>query len=180
MLNLDLFDKNNMLSIEIANCLDDLLVDMALTEKFIEFIKQQSLTVGLLNLNSDFAVNLVKLGQANMLKLEQQILAKFNFNLPETIFLRQVELSLQQNSVVLARTITALESDFWRDILHCGTNSLGSIIFDPKLALTRSEFIFSKIKLDNNILIARSSIFQHKNDIMLLTEVFLPDLAKFL
>ena len=166
-----------------------------LLEKYEETISQyqplleiQSLTQGLEKLNTNFSVELLSLAEisapnyANILPESKQT---------QHYFSRRVILKLDEQPVIWAESLCGIESDFWREYLNCGTQSLGRKLFSGN-EITRTPFfykIFTQEALpfdlsDNyfniKFLIARQSVFTYKNENLCLTEWYLPNLRRFL
>ncbi|MBR2251573.1 MAG: chorismate lyase [Neisseriaceae bacterium] len=105
-----------------------------------------------------------------------------------TVYAREVLLCLDATPVVAARSICLPNDAYWREILNCGTQSLGSRLFDGKTEWTRSDFTVvyqhSLLKqrfksLPENIVALRTSLFEHNSQKLLLAECFLPTLTPF-
>lgn len=121
----------------------------------------ESLTQAL-SQRGNFAVQLDKLG-------ETQSFPHFaDFRLPETLFTRQVSLFLNDKMVVQAQSLCETTSA-WRDILHCGNTSLGTILFSGSLNVQRSELQFALLP---NGLLARRSWFTLNGETLYLVECF--------
>lgn len=104
------------------------------------------------------------------------------------VYSREVLLCLDTSPVVAARSICLPSDAYWREILNCGTQSLGSRLFDGKTEWTRSDFTVvyqhSLLKqrfnrLPENIIALRTSLFEYKSQKLLLAECFLPALKDF-
>lgn len=126
-------------------------------------ITSVSLTEALSHLNADFSVQLIHLGESQ--NAQQQ-----------AIFVRDVALLLNSTPVVLARSECAVQSA-WHDVLHCGTTPLGKILFGNCLqGLKRSQINFAPLP---KMLLARRSFFTWRNETLLLSECFLPEIQDF-
>lgn len=165
-----------------ATQLDELLKQHSEYENYRLLLEIQSLTQGLEQINPNFSVDLLFLGE-----------------LPETLgnpllFSRQVQLKLEDLPVIWAESICDAESDFWCEYLNCGTQSLGRKLFTGKAEIERSEFtykVFSKEQLPFsmvmqydlegiNHIISRRSFFMHHQERLCLTEWYLPNIRKFI
>ncbi|MBQ9183698.1 MAG: chorismate lyase [Neisseriaceae bacterium] len=105
-----------------------------------------------------------------------------------TVYAREVLLCLDNTPVVAARSICLPDDAYWREILNCGTQSLGSRLFDGKTEWRRSDFTVvyqhSLLKqrfksLPENIVALRTSLIEHNSQKLLLAECFLPTLTLF-
>lgn len=140
-----------------------------------DLMQSESLTHTLTQLNADFSVELLHLGE----NLAGDWFA--DLNLPSSGFCRDVYLCLDKQAVVWARSFCALQAQQWQHILNCGSQSLGKILFSGDLALTRSPIMYADLSAypHHNAVIARRSVFHLKNEPLALVECFLPSLAKF-
>lgn len=148
----------------------------------------QSLTQGLEKLNPNFSVELLNLSE---------VAAPNYFNVwPDFgglrhYFSRRVILKLDDNPVIWAESLCDIDSDFWREYLNCGTQSLGRKLFNSD-EISRTPFFYKVFTLDElplgvlngdfglKTMIARQSIFTYKNEKLCLTEWYLPNLQRFL
>lgn len=105
-----------------------------------------------------------------------------------TIYAREVLLCLDATPVVAARSICLPNDAYWREILNCGTQSLGARLFDGKTEWQRSDFtvvyqhslLQKRFRLPENKMIAlRTSLFEYQSQKLLLAECFLPALKDF-
>ena len=166
-----------------------------LLEKYEDTISQyqplleiQSLTQGLEKLNPNFSVELLNLAEisapnyANILPESKQT---------QHYFSRRVILKLDEQPVIWAESLCDIESDFWREYLNCGTQSLGRKLFSGK-EIIRTPFFYKIFAVEElpfdlsdnyfniKFLIARQSVFTYKNEKLCLTEWYLPNLRQFL
>lgn len=148
-------------------------LDIALYRPLLEI---QSLTVGLESLHSDFSVTLLHLGA--VLRDGKQR------------FSRQVKLKLTGKPVIAAESLCEVESQFWREYLNCGTQSLGRRLFNGENKIERSTFsyaVIDKVLLPTfaqdyageGKVIARRSIFHNAAQSLSLIEYYLPTLNDF-
>lgn len=148
----------------------------------------QSLTQGLEKLNPHFSVRLLSLAESSAPNYPN-ILPKFKQ--AQNYFSRRVILKLDEQPVIWAESLCDVESDFWREYLNCGTQSLGRKLFSGN-EITRTPFFYKVFTqealpfdlfdedLDIKFLIARQSVFTYKNENLCLTEWYLPNLRRFL
>lgn len=166
-----------------------------LLEKYEDTISQyqplleiQSLTQGLEKLNPNFSVELLSLAEisapnyANILPESKQT---------QNYFSRRVILKLDEQPVIWAESLCDVESDFWREYLNCGTQSLGRKLFSGD-EISRTPFFYKIFAVEElpfdlfdedlhvRFLIARQSVFTYKNENLCLTEWYLPNLRRFL
>lgn len=138
-----------------------------------------SLTQGLRNLGQTFDVSLLFLGEQT---LDAANTSLFFINKPsihdnQIFFCRDVYLRLNGEKVVWARSVCEPQSQFWREILNCGTRPLGEILFGGQWQLQRSPLQFS---VDKNGLLLRRSSFVYQNESLYLIEHFLPSILNYL
>ncbi len=144
--------------------------------QYQSLLEVQSLTQGLEKLNSNFSVELLSLSES----IEHP-----------NYFSRRVILKLDDQPVIWAESLCDVQSEFWREYLNCGTQSLGRKLFSGD-TIERTPF-FYKIFIDKElpfdlpndylsgqIIIARQSVFTYKNEKLCLTEWYLPNLQGFL
>lgn len=148
-------------------------LDTALYRPLLEI---QSLTVGLESLHSDFSVTLLHLGE--VVRNGKQM------------FSRQVNLQLVGNPVIAAESLCDVESEFWREYLNCGTQSLGRRLFNGENKIERSAFSyavmdqtflpeFAQDYSGEGCVVARRSIFHNVTESLSLIEYYLPALNDF-
>lgn len=149
-------------------------------------LEVQSLTQGLEKVNPNFSVELLNLAEIPA--------PNYSNILPESTqnyFSRRVILKLDNQPVIWAESLCDIESDFWREYLNCGTQSLGRKLFSgdeiertpffyKAFALEELPFNLSNDYLNIKFLIARQSVFIYKNEKLCLTEWYLPNLRRFL
>ena len=98
--------------------------------------------------------------------------------------MRQVWLLLDDTPVLWARSVCPL-AGAWPSILTCGTQPLGKRLFDGRLAAERSPLAFTAVPPAQQEQAARAvclrrSAFDLNGEKMVLTEGFMPELARFL
>ena len=93
-----------------------------------------SLTAALRASGKEFSVELVYLG-----------LTKGAEN-GDKIFVRDVLLKLDGETVIQARSACRPDSRLWTELLDCGTQPLGERLFDGTLPLQRSDFEFLRFE----------------------------------
>lgn len=154
--------------------------------QYQSLLEIQSLTQGLEALNPNFSVELLNLAEIfapnypNILSESEQ-----------HYFSRQVILKLDDQSVIWAESLCDIQSDFWREYLNCGTQSLGRKLFSgddmertpffyKMFAKTALPFDLSNHNCEVEFLIARQSVFTYQKENLCLTEWYLPSLKQFL
>ena len=148
-----------------------------------DFIYAPSLTAVLKQNTAAFSVRLTFSDTSDILPEETVYFPDIS-----TVYAREVLLCLNSTPVIAARSICLIDDTYWREILDCGTQSLGARLFDGKTEWTRSDFSVvnqhSLLKqrfnrLPEKMLALRTSLFQHNNQKLLLAECFLPTLKAF-
>lgn len=146
----------------------------------VDAMRVQSLTVFLSNLG-DFAVDVVYSGasRGDVWADEAAILGD------DALFVREVRLLLDGVAVVAAKSVCRADDVAWRTVLDCGQQSLGARLFGGAMALQRSPFVFVRLPEDFALVHlrgnwARRSVFDDGQGRLVLTECFLPELARFL
>ncbi|WP_077928577.1 chorismate--pyruvate lyase family protein [Wohlfahrtiimonas populi] len=149
-------------------------------------LEVQSLTQGLEKLNPNFSVELLNLAEISA--------PNYANILPESTqhyFSRRVILKLDDQPVIWAESLCDIQSDFWREYLNCGTQSLGRKLFSGD-EIERTPFFYKAFSVEElpfdllsdylnmKFLIARQSVFTYKNEKLCLTEWYLPNLRQFL
>ena len=135
-----------------------------------------SLTLALQATGADFCVQLAF--QGAMPELWPGV------GVADTAFhVRQVWLLLDDTPVVWARSVCPL-AGAWQSILACGTQPLGKRLFDSRLAAERSPLAFAAVPPAQQEQAARAvclrrSVFDLNGEKMVLTEGFMPELARF-
>lgn len=143
----------------------------------LAFLKAIPLTTALKKLAADFKVQLQQLGQSTLLPDEQTIIQA------QTGYSREVYLCLQGIPVIWARSVCPLQAQQWQDNMNCGTQPLGSRLY--QLPQSRSAFEFACLTVDHpcnpaqQAAMARRSCFWLNDTPLILTETFLPALAPF-
>lgn len=132
-----------------------------------------SLTAALSDLGAVFSVQVYELTE----KTSAQIGAFADFRLPETVFVRRVALCLNEVAVVNAVSVCEPQSR-WREVLDCGTQPLGAILFSGSLNVSRSPIEFVLLDEADGVL-ARRSWFDWQGERLYLLECFLPQIANF-
>jgi chorismate lyase len=96
----------------------------------------------------------------------------------DEIFVRDVLLKLDGETVIQARSACRPDSRLWTELLDCGTQPLGERLFDGTLPLKRSDFEFLRFEdFDHpsfrRPVTARRSYFDWNGKTLELTEYFL-------
>ena len=65
----------------------------------------------------------------------------------DEIFVRDVLLKLDGETVIQARSACRPDSRLWTELLDCGTQPLGERLFDGTLPLKRSDLSFFVLKI---------------------------------
>lgn len=149
-------------------------------------LEVQSLTQGLEKLNPNFSVELL-----NLAEISEQNYSNILSESKPNYFSRRVILKLDDQPVIWAESLCDIQSDFWREYLNCGTQSLGRKLFSgdeiertpffyKAFAVEELPFDLSSDYLNIQFLIARQSVFTYKNEKLCLTEWYLPNLRQFL
>lgn len=104
-------------------------------------------------------------------------------------FIREVTLYSDQIPLVRARSCCSPSSLYWTQILNCGSQPLGDLIFKSP-GLSRGPLEYYRVSRKHDLLansevqadcVARQSYFWHEQrDSLLLTECFLPSIQKVL
>ena len=148
-----------------------------------DFIHAPSLTAVLKQNAAAFSVRPVFADITHMLPEEKPYFADIS-----TVYAREVLLCLDSTPVVAARSICPPDDAYWRNILDCGTQSLGFRLFDGKTEWFRSDFVMvnqhSLLKqrfsrLPEHMIALRTSLFEYQQQKLLLAECFLPTLKQF-
>ena len=139
-----------------------------------------SLTAALSRLQAVFSVRLLGLGDMPWRAHEAGALGLA----AGAVYGREVLLCLDNTPVVWARSVCAPEAANWREVLDCGTQSLGARLFDGSLPLQRTPFDYTcAVWPDSGEAQAvwlRRSRFDWRGAPLLLSEAFLPALTSFL
>lgn len=156
---------------ELSSLLSQATLPLTLYEPLLTV---QSLTVGLEAIDNHFSVKLLGLSETG------------------TQFSRKVVLSLSELPVIWAESLCDRKSEFWRDYLNCGTQSLGRKLFNGQDKISRSSFsyrLFKSFELpedaqiycgESDDIIARRSEFVRQGEILTLTEWYLPSLQQLI
>lgn len=147
----------------------------------------QSLTQGLERLNPNFGVTLLGLSEISLTEEYAQLLPQF-MQKHTPYFSRRVILTLDEQPMIWAESLCNVGDQFWREYLHCGTQSLGRKLFNGEKMIERTEFMYRWCSLEMLPfdlsdydpkaigVIARQSIFTYANEKLCLTEWYLPPL----
>lgn len=136
------------------------------------------LTLALKALHSTFHVELMYVGESVIRDDE----ASFFSN--RIAYSREVLLCLNQEPVVWARSVCALENKEWQTIMQCGTQPLGMRLYE--LPLQRTEFECAYLSPQHHAnpsevaIVSRRSCFYLQDAPLLLIESFLPELKSYL
>ncbi|WP_051941024.1 chorismate--pyruvate lyase family protein [Stenoxybacter acetivorans] len=144
-------------------------------------LSAESLTRCLKNLDAEFSVHLRHLGTYHDIPPETADLAWVQAG---KLFVREVELCLNQTAVVWARSVCTNNASFWTSLLQCGEQSLGEHLFQNNLPWQRSPFVYAFADIEGDDAVqkhwARQSVFHLNQEPLVITEVFLPALNSFL
>ncbi len=147
-------------------------------QKILPLLQVNSLTQGLKGVCDDFSVQLRHLGETQLQEDEYGI-----FEQNGSFWSREVNLKLQNHSVVSARSVCLQSAQQWRDVLDCGTRSLGSLLFGGEMQVQRSAFEYTILNSSHSLsqqfakpIYARRSIFTWQGERLLLQECYLPTL----
>ena len=140
-------------------------------------IQAPSLTLALQATGADFRVQVAFQGEKAQRWPGEELA-------DNTFHVRQVWLLLDDTPVVWARSVCSL-AGAWPSILACGTQPLGKRLFDGRLAAERSPLAFAAVppaqqEQAAQAVCLRRSAFDLNGEKMVLTEGFMPDLARFL
>ena len=140
-------------------------------------IQAPSLTLALQDTGADFRVQVAFQGEWAQLWPGEEVA-------DNAFHVRQAWLLLDDMPVVWARSVCPLAGT-WPSILACGTQPLGKRLFDGRLAAERSPLAFAAVPPEQQEQAARAvclrrSIFDLNGEKMVLTEGFMPELARFL
>lgn len=140
-------------------------------------IQATSLTLALQATGADFRVQVAFQGERAQLWPDEGVAGN-------AFHMRQVWLLLDDTPVVWARSVCLL-AGAWPSILACGTQPLGKRLFDGRLAAARSPLAFAAVPPAQQgqaaqAVCLRRSVFDLNGEKMVLTEGFMPELARFL
>lgn len=168
--------------------------DKNISPKMLDFMQSESLTYALKRLDSNFSLKLVFLGQSGFISEQKADL--LDAKAEDRFLVREVNLMLDQTPVIRGKSSCKLTSLFWKEYLDIFNQSLGEKLFSSnegvKLksnAIKRTDFLWAYKKPSLNSLISnknksknwsRISVFEHKSEKLVLEEVFLLDLKKFI
>lgn len=151
-------------------------------EPDFEIYHVQSLTAMLKATSLPFSVQLRFLGDSVLVADEMEFSGGLQAG--DAVFAREVLLCLADKAVVSARSVCRADDAYWRDVLDCGTTSLGAQLFGGAMNhLQRTPFVFCRLPEDHLLTadivdiscVARRSAFDTPNGArLLLTECFLP------
>lgn len=149
------------------------------SEKLAVLLQSPSLTAALRALPCEFSVRLLHLG------LGDGSLLLDSGGPGKSYFCRDVELCLNGEPVVWARSQCLPSSGYWRQMLDCGSRPLGDRLFAESADWQRSPLEFAALEgiplpSVQNAQLARRSFFQRQNETLGLVECFLPALAGYL
>ena len=142
-------------------------------------MQQQSLTAALKATGATFSVRVLHQGVADSLWADECLPPE-----APAFYAREVQLLLNGEAVVWARSVCADSAEGWKQVLDCGTQPLGAQLFGGSLAAERSAFTFAQVPAgwvpDTEVPVwARHSVFVHQGEVLGLMECFLPALARF-
>lgn len=150
-----------------------------------------SLTERLMNCGHTFAVRVLAQGDDRVHADEVELLG-----LPAgtALYARHVALTLDDTPVVVARSVTRLACPAWHPILQRGSRSLGFTLFGGHAGIVREPLAYREIDATHplfalaqahdpasaNLYPARRSRFLLANTPLIVCELFLPALERFL
>lgn len=146
-------------------------------ELYLPLLTIQSLTRGLEGLNPEFSVDLLHLGSLQVGEIQY--------------FSRRVKLKLKEQAVIAAESLCDENSQFWCEYLNCGTQSLGRRLFNGENVIERTPFEYALIAAkelpdfaqeelyEDEVIIARRSLFFREEEQLSLIEYYLPSLNHF-
>ena len=150
---------------------------------------QTSLTAALHQLNAEFSLQLLHLGETHFDELfggDGVSAFAGDTALSSTFFARDVLLCLDNTPVVWARSFCRADAHAWQQVLNCGTRPLGEILFDDAFPLSRSAFEYTRLSPNTPLagyhggaVAARRSAFNLDGHHLGLIEAFLPALCEF-
>ena len=137
-----------------------------------EIARAESLTATLRDVSDSFNVQIKYLG---VIKNPEKYAI---FNGVNVLFLREVELLIDKQKVVTAKTFCADSSVFWRKILIQEKRPLGDILFNnqeiKRTSLTVQKYFYNGIELPY-----RQGTFEYLDEKLLIEEHFLPEIKLF-
>ena len=149
----------------------------AIPAALCRLVQAPSLTLAVQATGADFRVQVAFQGERAELWPGEEVAGN-------AFHVRQVWLLLDDTSVVWARSVCPL-AGAWQSILACGTQPLGKRLFDGCLVSERSPLAFAAVPPAQQGQAARAvclrrSVFDLNGEKMVLTEGFMPELARFL
>lgn len=159
--------------------------DTAVLHNHVDVLHAPSLTRKLRSLDAQFSVQLLFLGESTLWDDERQLTTSSE---NPSVWSREVFLCLNNTPVISARSVCLSGSQYWRNTLNCGTQSLGEQLFAQDAPpIERTPFTWSLLPIGHRLLHTikqpawvRRSIFSIHRENLLLSECFLPDLQDFL
>lgn len=168
--------------------------DENISPNMLDFMQSESLTYALKKLDYSFSLKLIFLGQSSLISAQKAKL--LDAKIEDSFLVREVNLMLDKTPVIRGKSSCKIDSQFWKEYLDIFNNSLGEKLFSSnegvKLksnAIKRTDFLWAFKKPSLNSLInnknkhknwSRISVFEHKSEKLVLEEVFLLDLKKFI
>ena len=151
-------------------------VPPAVPEALRRLMQASSLTFALQAVGADFRVQVAFQGESVLLWPGEDL----GVNM---VHVRHVWLLLDDTPVVWARSVCPSEGA-WRGVLACGTQPLGKRLFGGGLAAERGPLAFAAVPPAQQEQVAqavclRRSVFGLNGEKMVLTEGFMPELARF-
>ena len=139
-----------------------------------DILQAPSLTAALTATGADFSVRVRFQGETEAIHADER--------LADAHYVREVDLLLDGVAVVWARSVCAADAHGWRNVLDCGQQSLGARLFGGEIAALRSPFRYVLTHLADcrEAVWMRRSFFEYQGERLLLSETFLPALARFL
>ncbi|WP_232219826.1 chorismate lyase [Pseudogulbenkiania sp. MAI-1] len=150
-----------------------------------------SLTERLMSYGHDFAVTVLEQGDSRVHDDEAALLG---LPVGAPLYARHVALTLDDTPVVVARSVTRLGCPAWHPILQRGSRSLGFTLFGGHAGIVREPLAYRELDATHPLFAlahahdpasahsypARRSRFLLVNTPLIVCEVFLPALERFL
>ncbi|MBP3194639.1 MAG: chorismate lyase [Cardiobacteriaceae bacterium] len=137
-----------------------------------EIARAESLTAVLRGISDSFRVRINYLGTCENNDYSDV------FGSIEDLFLREVELLLDDKTVVRAKTFCDNSCEFWKNILLHEKRPLGDILFNnpeiKRTSLTVQKYLYNGVELPH-----RQGIFEYLDEKLLIEEYFLPEIKLF-
>ncbi|MDF7675701.1 chorismate lyase [Neisseriaceae bacterium ESL0693] len=156
----------------------DLIHTLPMVNNHIALLTAIPLTDALKKLDTDFSVVVRQLGEGDIEADEYPLLCT------QVGYRREVQLCLSGTAVIWARSICRTDAFHWQKSMQCGTQTLGSRIYQKPHQ--RSVFEFACLDqyhhcnpTNQPVLARRSSLLQYQTP-LLLTETFLPAIKNFI